>query len=197
MTDPPYGTTNAPWDVNIDFESLFDELWRLLKPNGALLMFAQMPLAARFACMHPKTFRYQWVWEKPNAVGMLNANRMPLRAHELILVFYRRLPTYNKIPLENQKGKPYQKGGAKTRTTPIYHTTIMNSCGSTDGTRCPRDVIKFSRDKKHWGHPTQKPEALMQYMIRQYTQPGEVILDPFAGSGAPLAAAQATGRRAP
>lgn len=196
LTDPPYGTTAAHWDDRIDYESLFGKLWRVLKPNGALLMFSQMPLAARLACMQPKTFRYQWVWEKANAVGMLNANKMPLRAHELILVFYRKLPTYNKIPLESQKGKPYRKKGGTTKKASIYGTILASDSASADGSRCPRDVIRFGRDKKHWGHPTQKPEALLQYLIKQYSNPGELILDPFAGSGSTLAAAQATGRRA-
>lgn len=197
LTDPPYGTTAANWDDKIDYERLFGKLWRVLKPNGALLMFSQNPVAAKLICMNPKTFRYQWVWEKTNAVGILNANRMPLRAHELILVFYRKLPTYNKIPLENQKGKPYKEKSRESGLSSIYGKGASSpACASTDGSRCPRDVIRFGRDKKHWGHSAQKPAALLQYLIRQYSNPGELILDPFAGSGSTLAAAQAAGRRA-
>lgn len=195
ITDPPYGTTDAAWDVKIDFPRLFDELWRVLKPNGALLMFAQMPLAARLACMQPKTFRYQWVWHKPCAVGMLNANRMPMRAHELILVFYRSLPTYNRVPLANQSGKPYTTKRQGNRKCALYSSSLDSVSRSTDGSRCPRDVITFGRDKTHWGHPTQKPEALVRYLIEQYTKPGETVLDPFAGCGSTLAAAAACGRR--
>lgn len=196
ITDPPYGTTAAEWDVNIDFAELFKESWRVLKPNGVIAMFAQMPLAARLACMQPQTFRYQWVWHKTQAVGMLNANRMPLRAHELILIFYRKLPTYNRVPLDNQRGKPYHHKQARApRKTSLYRGAIITGKGSADGTRCPRDVITFARDSQRWGHPTQKPLELMRYLVKQYTNPGDIVLDPFCGCGSTLAAAQAEGRR--
>lgn len=209
LTDPPYNNTDCEWDaVKCDFPRLFNELLRVLKPNGALLMFCQMPLAAELVMMQRKIFRYQWVWEKSRACGFANANKMPMRAHEIILTFYRKLPTYNRVPLENQAGKAYsitrtkhyesevyrcyKNGKTKTEHTP-YHT-------ENDGNRAPRDVIYFdsefyTKSRDEVTHPTRKPQALCEYLIKQYSQPGELVLDPFCGSGTTAAAALATGRR--
>lgn len=193
ITDPPYGTTAAAWDACPPWADLFRELWRVLKPNGALLMFSQNPMAADIITAQRRYFRYEWVWEKPNAVGVLNSKRMPLRAHELVLVFYRKLPTYNRVPLDNQRGTPY-KGHGGAHQIPIYKRSLCAAAGSADGTRCPRDVVRFGREQ-HTIHPTQKPLALCRYLVEQYTNPGDIVLDPFSGGGTTLAACAATGRR--
>ena len=182
LTDPPYGTTHVAWDTAPDWGALFAELWRVLKRNGAVLMFSQMPVAADIVVQQRKFFRYQWIWEKTRALGFLNARKMPLRAHEAILVFYRSLPTYNAVPIESSIY-------GKTSSEPYYFFS--------EGPRSPRDVVRFSLPQgRVQFHPTQKPVDLLSMLIGQYTQPGETVLDPFAGSGSTLKAAQLTGRMA-
>lgn len=196
LTDPPYGTTNAAWDKAPDWSALFAELWRVLKPNGVVLMFSQMPVAADIIMQQRSVFRYQWVWEKTQPAGFLNAHKMPMRTHEVILVFYRALPTYNAMPIESQRGKQRIAKIAETKTALYGKKKATLICGS-DGSLFPRDVVRFSRPANNERlHPTQKPLDLLQMLIGQYTQPGELVLDPFAGSGSTLKAAQLTGRRA-
>ncbi len=195
LTDPPYGCTDSPWDKEQDWESLLPLMWRVLKPNGAMLICAQMRLAAKLVGLMPRQFRYEWVWEKTNAVGVLNSARMPLRAHEFVLVFYKRLPVYNKLPLANQAGKPYRKSKPEVRHgCGNYRTPLHPGKGMADGSRVPRDVVRFGRDAQSY-HPTQKPQQLCRYMVEQYTAPGATVLDPFAGSGSTLLAARETGRQ--
>ena len=123
-------------------------------------------------------FRYEWIWQKPNAVGFLNANRMPLRSHENILVFYKKLPTYNP---QKTKGKPYKAKGGNRATTNYgtfngdFHTE------NTTGDRYPVDIIKFSKEQGY--HSTQKPVALLEYLIKTYTNEGDLVLDNCMGSG--------------
>ena len=157
LTDPPYGTTNAPWDTAPDWDKLFAELWRVLKRNGALLMFSQMPVAADIVAQQRKNFRYQWVWEKTQPAGFLNAHKMPMRTHEVILVFYRALPTYNAMPIASQRGNPRIAKIAETKTALYGKKKATIICGS-DGALFPRDVVRFSRPANNERlHPTQKP----------------------------------------
>lgn len=193
LTDPPYGTTRNAWDKAPDWERLFAELWRVLKEDGALLIFAQNPLAAELICMQRRYFRYEWVWEKTIAQGWLNANHAPMRAHELILCFYRRRPRWNRAPIPSQRGEVY------TRTTPSaspakrdanYGKPTVPPQGSADGARAPRDVILCGRERSYGEqiHPTQKPVELCRAILSQYVSPGDLVLDPFAGSASVLLA---------
>lgn len=196
LTDPPYGTTCAAWDKAPDFNALFTELWRVLKHDGAILLFAQNPVAAEIITQNRKNFRYEWIFEKPRALGFLNSKKMPLRCHELILVFYRALPTYNAIPIAHQRREPYSQGERRC-ATPIYGKKKPSPPIASDGARFPRDVVKYSMPQGNTAfHPTQKPIDLLRMLIEQYTLPGEIVLDPFAGSGSTLKAAQITRRRA-
>lgn len=111
LMDPPFGTTSCKWDRRLPWSAVFPELWRVLKPSGALVTFAQNPQAAELIVANGPFFRHEWVWEKPNAVGFLNANRAPLRAHELILVFSRKPMFYAKEPIPQQTGKAYTRRG--------------------------------------------------------------------------------------
>ncbi len=194
VTDPPYGTTHAEWDKAPDWPTFFNACWRVLKHNGVIVVCSQNPVAAEIICSQRKFYRYEWVWEKTLAVGILNANRMPLRAHELLLVFYRSLPLWNKVTLDNQRGKPYA-GKGRVHKTAVYDGELLACSSSSDGSRCPRDVLRFSRPT-HSLHPTQKPEELIRYIIEQYTHPGHLVVAPYAGSGTTLAAAVSCGRRA-
>lgn len=195
LTDPPYGTTNCDWDTKVDMVALFAELWRVLKHNGAVLVFGQFPMVFDVWNAARKEFRYDLVYEKGRALGFLNAKKMPLRKHENILVFYRALPTYNP---QMTQGKPYHKKAYNPSTHNrgnIYGKKDKYMAGEkrSDGARYPTSIIRAA--SVNYGiHPTQKPQGLCEMLIRQYTQPGELVVDPFAGSGTTAAAARATGR---
>ena len=179
LCDLPYGTTSQnKWDIVISFNDLWKQYNRIIKENGAIVLFSQMPFGAFLIQSNTRNFRYEWIWEKPNACGFLNANKMPLRAHENILVFYKKLPVYN--PQKTQ-GKPYlAKSGNRTTTNygqfnGDFHTE------NKDGKRFPRDVIKFAKEQGL--HPTQKPVALLEYLVKTYTNEGDTVLDNCMGSG--------------
>lgn len=176
ITDPPYGTTACDWDHKIDIEGMFSEILRVSKENAAIVIFSQLPFAVDLINAQRKLFRYEWIWEKSIAVGFMNVKKMPLRAHENILVFYRKLPTYNP---QFRQGEPYISLPAK-RDCPIYNLPSRIPTIS-DGNRYPRDLIKMGKGKSV-GHPTAKPLELVKYLIKTYSNEGEVVLDPFAGS---------------
>lgn len=209
LCDPPYGATAASWDKHLDWESIWPHYWRILKPNGAVVLFAQMPFAAQLVCSQLKFFRYEWIWGKNMATGFLNSKRAPLKCHESLLVFYKKMPTYNLIKLSNQKAKAYYRDCSNERIQrmEIYNSIRSNHVRfSSDGSRVPRDVISFatvSTEKKGKGtkgmprteHPTQKPTTLLRHMIKVYTNPGEVVFDNCMGSGSTCVAAVETGRQ--
>lgn len=190
LCDLPYGTTQNKWDTVIDIAELWTEYKRIIKENGAIVLFSQMPFGAELIKSNIKEFRYEWIYHKPNAVGFLNANRMPLRAHENILVFYKKLPTYNP---QKTKGKPYlaKSGNKKTKNYGKFETNYHTA--NTTGERYPIDIIKFS--KECGLHPTQKPVALLEYLIKTYTNKGETVLDNCMGSGSTGVACINTGRK--
>ena len=195
ITDPPYGTTDNKWDIAPNIEEMFRQFWRVLKHNGALLIFGQEPFASlvRLSSGH---FRYDWIWEKSCPVGFLNAKKMPLRKHEVITVHYRRLPTYNP---QFTEGKPYIM--EHKSFTPTYSSQGRTATIS-DGRRYPVDVLRFKgangavpKDgKPNTIHPTQKPQNLIEYLVKTYTDEGQIVLDPYMGSGTTAAACITTGR---
>jgi site-specific DNA-methyltransferase (adenine-specific) len=194
LTDPPYGTTNLEWDAAPNLARMFAEFNRVAKPNGAIVVTAQQPFATDCIVANRERFRYEWVWEKTSALGFLDANKKPLRAHENVLVFYKSLPTYNP-----QKTKVANDcvGSSKIRKgdyVPHYNQP-RDSVYTYDGTRYPRSVVKFSNRIEATQHPTQKPLALFEYLIKTYTNEGETVLDCFAGSGTTAVAAINTGRK--
>lgn len=191
LTDLPYGTTKNVWDVPIPLDQLWEQYKRVLKPGGVALLFAQMPFGADLINSNRKWFRYEWIWYKTMAVGFLNANRMPLRSHENILVFYEKLPKYH--PQKTQ-GEPYLRKRAGRRTT-NYGKFVDMETSSPDGTRFPIDVISFSNaNNSNKIHPTEKPIDLLEYMIRTYTDEGETVLDSCMGGGSCGVACQHLGR---
>lgn len=190
FTDLPYGTTHNEWDTCIPFEELWKHYKRVLKSGGVVLLFSQMPFGADLINSNRKWYRYEWIWHKTTAVGFLNANRMPLRTHENILVFYEHLPTYH---AQKTPGNPYsaKRSARATRNYGRFERTATIS----DGMRYPRDVLTFSNGgnaKKI--HPTEKPVDLLEYMIRTYTDEGETVLDSCMGSGSCGVACQHLGR---
>ena len=177
LCDLPYGTTKNKWDSVIDLNELWTGYERIIKDNGAIILFSQMPFTAELTHSNLKLFKYEWIWEKDNGTGFLNAKKMPLKIHENILVFYKKLPTYN--PQMRTGFKPYKcKQGRHSTNYGLYeqgHITESN------GERYPIDIIEFKKDSGL--HPTQKPVALLEYLIKTYTNEKETVLDNCMGSG--------------
>ena len=190
FTDLPYGTTKNAWDVPIPLDQLWEQYRRVLKPGGAVLLFAQMPFGADLINSNRKRYRYEWIWHKTRPVGFLNAGRMPLRTHENILVFYEHLPTYHP---QKTPGKPYTAKRSARATRNYGHFDRVTTIN--DGERCPRDVLTFSNGNNASKiHPTEKPVDLLEYMIRTYTDSGDTVLDSCMGSGSCGVACQRLGR---
>ena len=185
ITDPPYGTTQCKWDLVIDFELMWLELNRIIKPNGAIVLFGSEPFSSALRMSNIKNYKYDWIWEKTQATGHLNAKKQPLRSNELISVFYNKQCIYN--PQKTQGHKPMNAGVRKLSVqnkTEVYGkaTKELPFGGNTD--RYPRTNIVFKSDKqKNYKHPTQKPVALMEYLIKTYTNENETVLDFTMGSG--------------
>ena len=190
-TDLPYGITAAPFDKRIPFEPMWEQFKRVTKHNAAIALFSQMPFGAELIMSNRKMFRYEWIWEKRIAVGFYNANKMPLRAHENILIFYQQLPTYNP---QFAKGKSYKRNHSTIRQTVYSNTERIPTVN--DGKRFPRDVQKFATayGKRRLFHSTEKPTDLLEYLIKTYTDEGETVLDATMGSGSTGVAAINTGR---
>lgn len=191
LTDPPYGTTRNFWDVPLPLDELWEAVRWAVKPNGAVLFFAQCPYDKVLGASNLSMLRYEWIWVKARATGFLNAKRAPLKKTETILVFYQKPPAY--YPQFSQ-GAPYKRIYPRSGSTPSYGKFERTSSGSNDGRRYPCNVLTFST-VVHTVHPTQKPVDLCEYLIRTYTQPGETVADICAGSGTTAVAALNTGRR--
>ena len=187
LADPPYGTTQCKWDSIIPLEPMWAQLKRIIKPNGAIVMTASQPFTSVLTCSNLPMFRYDWVYDKPAGTGFFNAKLMPLRSHESVLVFYSSLPTYNPQMTAGHKRKTSKK---KVVTSECYGKDIsLPSYDSTE--RYPRSIQQFSSDKQKGNyHPTQKPVALMEYLIKTYTNEGEIVLDFTMGSGSTGVAAK-------
>lgn len=182
LADLPYGATHNKWDKVIDLDSLFKQYERIIKPHGAVLLFGMSRFGANLIQSETKKlkFRYDWVWEKENGTNFLWAHHAPLRIHENIYVFYKHLPTYN--PQMRLGFKPYNR----TRNNQSSNYRIFReSTTRSDGERYPVDVLKYTAHafnvKKY--HPTQKPISLLEYLIKTYTNEGDLVLDNTMGGG--------------
>ena len=183
LCDLPYGTTACKWDTIIPFEPLWEQYKRIIKDNGAIVLTASQPFTSALVMSNVKMFKYEWIWDKKVGSGFLNANRLPLKSHENILVFYKKQPTYNK---QKWIGKPnHAHGNPKTTKNSLYGDyDIVDNFDKTNNLKNPLSVIEF--DKIHPSktiHPTQKPVALFEYLIKTYTNEGDLVLDNCAGSG--------------
>lgn len=184
LCDLPYGTTNCRWDSPIDLRRLWAEYERIIKDSGAILLFAQTPFDKVLGSSNLSLLRYEWIWEKSSATGHLNAKKMPMKAHENILVFYKKLPKYNPRKTIGHKRKISTKAHKRNcKESDIYNKNqTLTSYDSTE--RYPRSVQQFSSDKQLSNyHSTQKPLALIKYFIETYTDEGDIILDNACGSG--------------
>ena len=191
LTDLPYGTTACSWDSIIPLDKLWEQYNRVVKENAAMVFTASQPFTTILASSNIKNFRYEWIWQKPQGTNPMNAKIMPLKSHENILVFYKTKPTYNP---QMTKGTPY--GGFKSETSTIgevYGKAKSVHRNNPEGTRYPKTILKFKQEKGL--HPTQKPVPLMEYLIKTYTNEGDVVLDSTMGSGTTGVACLNTSRK--
>lgn len=175
LCDLPYGTTACKWDTIIPLTELWEQYERVIKDNGAIVLTASQPFTSTLVNSNLKIFRYEWIWEKNQGVNFLLAKKQPLKVHENILVFYKKQPNYNP---QMETGEPYisGKGDSGEVTNRVKKTQTNNK-----GTRYPKTVKKIKRE---FGlHPTQKPVALFEYLIKTYSNENETVLDNCMGSG--------------
>ncbi len=190
--DIPYGTTECKWDSVLDLERMWAELYRVAKENAAIIIFSAQPFTSVLVASNLKHWRSEWIWEKGNATGFLNSKKQPLRAHENIEVFYRRQPTYNPQFTHGHDRKTSKRKSVNSECYGKAYT--LTEYDSTS--RYPRDVQFFSSDKQKGNyHPTQKPVALLRYLIETYSNPGETVLDFTMGSGTAGVACLESGRK--
>lgn len=195
FTDLPYGTTNCKWDTLIDLQAFWAEANRVVKKGGCKALFAQTPFDKVLGCSNLSQLRYEWIWEKTTATGHLNAKRMPMKAHENILIFYDALPTYNpQITHGHPRKVSTVENKRNCKKSEVYNDYKPAAYDSTD--RYPRDVLKGPTDKQKCRlHSTQKPVWLCEQIILTYTDPGEIVLDCCMGSGSIGVACIRQGRR--
>ena len=182
LTDPPYGTTNCKWDSVIPFDKMWERVNKLIKPNGAVVLFGSEPFSSALRMSNIKNYKYDWVWNKGRGTDFLNAKRKPLSSCENIIVFYSKQPTYNP---QFWFSTPYDKGIVKQDGIECYGKTSDVISRSEDGKRYPLNIININKLNGHKAkvHPTQKPVDLLEYLIKTYTNEGELVLDFTMGSG--------------
>lgn len=179
LTDPPYGTTACKRDSVIPLEPMWEQLKRVIKPNGAIVMTASQPFTTTLIASNMKMFKYCWVYQKPQGVDPFMAKKKPLNNIEDVVVFSQKQTTYNP---QKTTGKPYRIVRDKTERLHELTGQIMRETETVNaGDRLPTRIIKFNQERGL--HPTQKPVALMEYLIRTYTNEGETVLDFTMGSG--------------
>lgn len=193
LCDLPYGTTQNKWDSVIPFDALWKQYWRVCKPNAAVVLTAAQPFTSALVMSQVQYFKYDWTWDKKNPTGFLNAKKQPLRVKEDICVFYREQCTYN--PEMDVRGKPRVKGGYNKEGGSDNYGTFDDR-KSVSNEYYPTNILPVSNaDRAGKTHPTQKPVALFEYLIRTYTNEGGVVLDNTAGSGTTAIAAENSGRK--
>jgi len=202
LTDPPYGTTGFKWDTPLDLENLWTEIWRVCKPNAAVVIFGNQPFTSKFISSNFKDYRYNWIWEKHYGSGFVLSRKQPLRMCEDIMVFYKKLPYYDyrgeALP-EPEHYKKKWKGNRKKETGERRYDASQprHYEGWKEWTKThhvKRNILKFKRDKNKF-HPTQKPIDLLKFLIETYTQENETVLDFTMGSGSTGVACKETNRQ--
>jgi len=182
ITDPPYGTTACKWDSVIPFDEMWLRLNKLIKPNGAIVLFGSEPFSSALRMSNIKNYKYDWVYQKSQATNFLNAKKQPLRNHELVSIFYKKQCTY--CP-QKTKGKKYSCKSGSTKELSVTRDSNITKGGHitiNEGDRYPLTITK-KYNAEVGKHPTQKPVALMEYLIKTYTNENETVLDFTMGSG--------------
>ena len=199
LTDPPYGTTACKWDSIIPLEPMWEQLKRIIKPNGAIVLFGNEPFSSFLRVSNINNYKYDWVWDKNKPTGMLNAKRQPLRRFENVMVFYKKQCTYNPQKTINLNGPEKRSLYAYSRENEGGETTGKIKQGGTSSDYeadklLPVNIQVFKKPNKP-KHPTQKPVALMEYLIKTYTNESETVLDFTMGSGSTGVAAKNLNRK--
>lgn len=193
ITDLPYGVTQNSWDSRIPLDDLWREYKRIAKSTTPIILFAQGMFTAELMISNPHLWKYNLVWEKSTVTGFLNANRQPLRSHEDIVVFYEKQPTYN--PQKIPGPKNHKRGNGERKSNNYGHITDSN-IPTNDGMKFPRSVLHFDTvPPSHKIHPTEKPVPLLEWLVKTYTNIGDVVLDNCCGCGSTLVACKKNGRR--
>jgi site-specific DNA-methyltransferase (adenine-specific) len=192
LCDLPYGTTACKWDTIIPFEPLWAQYERVIKDNGAIVLTASQPFTSALVMSNPKLFKYEWIWEKNRGSNFATVKFMPMKEHESVLVFYKKKPTYNEIRITRSDGgksrSKYEIKGSNTGKRETYNGMTATDLGYIETeTRCARSIIKHNVEVGL--HPTQKPVALFEYLIKTYTSEGDIVLDTCMGSGTTAVAA--------
>ena len=189
LCDLPYGKTNCKWDIIIPFEPLWEQYKRIIKDNRAILLFGCEPFSSHLRLSNIKEYKYDIIWQKTQPTGHLNVKYQPLKSYENISVFYKKPPTYNPQKSYNNSRKTTTLQAKincvkrENERDNIYKTQNIDNCRGYDSTeRYPKDVICFAKDKTNM-HPTQKPTALLEYLIKTYTNENDIVLDSCMGSG--------------
>jgi site-specific DNA-methyltransferase (adenine-specific) len=191
LCDLPYGTTACAWDVVIPFDQLWDCYKKLIKENGAILLFGSQPFTTDLINSNRDWFRYEIIWEKEQGTNPMLAEKQPLKCHENIIVFYKKQPTYNP---QKTKGKRYSGFNSKNgKTIGEVYGSIKSTHKENTGDRFPRSIQQFNTEGGY--HPTQKPEILIEWLIATYTNKGELVLDNTMGSGTTGVACMKIGRK--
>ena len=183
FADFPFSTTQAKWDTPVDLELFWREAWRILVPNGVVIAKCQIPFTITLGASQLNHLKYEWIWEKTSATGGLNSKKMPMKASESLLVYYKKQPLYN--PQKTEGHKPvntFTKRKEIADKCEIYNKNTKTVSGGGNTDRYPRNILTFASDKQRLAlHPTQTPEALIEYFIKTYTEEGDTILDPCRG----------------
>lgn len=192
LTDLPYGKTANEWDNTIDFNVMWKSLKNITNQTTPILLFGSEPFASFLRCSNIKNYRYDWIYHKTHPTNFLNAKKQPLRNYETISVFYEKQCFYNP---QMEKGKPYAYASGKTSKTISSDTNISNFFTKNNGDRYPVSITKAYSLEKEKFHPTQKPVALLEYLIKTYTNENDIVLDFTAGSGSTAIACINTNRQ--
>ena len=193
LADPPYGTTACKWDSIIPLEPMWEQLKRIIKPNGAIVMTASQPFTTKLISSNYEMFKYCWVWNKNRPSNPMLAKKQCLKVHEDICVFYQKFGAYNPQGVYTTDGKP--RGGVKPSKTELGFGKGVTSDYKQTKSGYPKSIITFGTDNTKNVHPTQKPVALMEYLIKTYSNEGETVLDFTMGSGTAGVAAKNLNRK--
>ena len=195
ITDPPYGTTACKWDSVIPFDLMWEQLNRVIKPNGAIVLFGSEPFSSALRMSNIKNYKYDWIWDKITKTNHLNAKLQPLRRVENVIIFHKGKNTYNPQGLKKGDFKNYRANHFSYEKGDKAYGTQKQHSKNSKYTNYPDNILIFSNGNHNSLHPTQKPVALMEYLIKTYTNPLETVLDFTMGSGSTGVAAVNTGRR--
>ena len=196
LCDLPYGTTACKWDIIIPFEPMWEQYKRIIKDNGAIVLTASQPFTSALVMSNPTMFKYEWIWDKSLSTGHLNSKIMPLKRHENLLIFSKSKHIYNPLMVERKKQRINKSNNRVFHGDGLHTYGKFKSIDAKYDSRFPTSIINISNaDKTNIVHPTQKPVALFEYLIKTYTNDGNTVMDNCFGSGTTAVACERLKRR--